>query len=121
MDYDFGPWIESTASTRLSRYRYDYANSKLVVEWRNGRGHIFTTYELGEPVDPDDPNDTSFGATTYRKFAIAVSKGRYVNTTLNPFGYEKSTPEEINAPSNVARRAVKSIDTNSNRGRRGAV
>jgi len=122
--HDCGPWIEAPNSSRLTRYRYDYGMGELQVEWRNRRGDVHTTYKLAEgsahvtggiEFDPAtgaqivtgaERDTASRGATTYRKFAIAVSKGKYVNSTLNGFEYWKSTPEELAAPSNPNRRAV---------------
>jgi hypothetical protein len=122
-DYDFGPWIEVQQSTRLSRFRYDYAQGRLVVTWRTGKGHVHTTSELGAPVEVEEGEERpteSYGATTYRKFAIAVSKGKYVNNILNAFDFDVSTPDDLAAPSNPDRRTVKTIDTNSQLGSRGA-
>lgn len=94
--HDFGPWIE-TASSRATRYRYDYANQALQVEWRNGRGHVVTKYS---GVDSE----------IYRRFARSASKGKFVNRVLNgaPGGYEPiGHGEEFQAPTNPNRRAVK--------------
>lgn len=93
--HDLGPWIEAPNSSRLTRYRYDYAARQIQVTWKNGRGHVHTTYSGAE-------------SELYRKFARAVSKGRYVNSTLNGCEYRPATPDEISAPSNPNRRAVKS-------------
>lgn len=91
--HDFGPWIECPQSTRASRYRYDYANGDLQVTWRNGQGHVVTAYH---GVDSE----------TYRRFARASSKGKFVNRLLNGFAYGPVSPDEANAPSNPNRRAV---------------
>lgn len=94
--YDFGPWVE-TASSRCTRYRYDYANSVLQVEWRNGRGHVVTAYR-----------DVS--SEMYRRFARSASKGKFVNRVLNGSAGSYDAighNEEFAAPSNPNRRAVK--------------
>ena len=107
-DHDCGPWIEAPRSTRLTRYRYDYAQGELQVTWKNGRGHVHTTYKVGGGVgDPE-------GSAIYRKFAMAASKGKFVNNPLNNVAnYWPSTPEELNAPSNPNRKAVKHRETNA--------
>jgi len=93
-EHDLGPWIECPQSTRASRYRYDYAARELQVTWKNGRGHVHTVYPACD-------------SETYRKFARAVSKGKYVNNVLNGLPYRPYEPDEIDAPSNPNRRAVK--------------
>ena len=104
--HDFGPWIEAPNSTRVSKYRYDYGEGELQVEWQNGKGHVCTSYKLANRSS--DPTVQSYGATTYRKFAIAVSKGKYVNSTLNGFKVRSlKNSDEKDLPSNPDRRAVK--------------
>lgn len=95
-NHDFGPWVE-TASSRCTRYRYDYASGDLQVVWKNGRGHIVTAYR-------------GVSSEMYRRFARSASKGKFVNRVLNgsPGGYEAiGFSEEFDAPSNPNRRAVK--------------
>ena len=92
-EHDFGPWVE-TASSRASRYRYDYATGDLFVSWRNGIGHVHTAYR-------------GAGSDVYRRFAISASKGKFVNRILNGIPYEPAMPDEIDAPSNPNRRVVK--------------
>lgn len=114
VNHDCGPWVEAPNSSRLTRYRYDYGMGELQVEWRNRRGDVYTTYKLAQGTwkaedtsNPDPSRKVAHSdSTTYRKFALAVSKGRYVNTTLDGFQYWKSTPDELGAPSNPNRRAV---------------
>lgn len=92
-EHDLGPWIE-TASTRCNAYRYDYATEDLYVKWRNGRGHVVTAYR-------------AVGSETYRRFAQAASKGRFVGHVLDGFFYEPASVDEQDAPSNPNRREVK--------------
>jgi hypothetical protein len=98
-NHDCGPWIEVTKSSRVSRFRYDYGERELQVAWKNGRGHVHTTYTVEDSV--------------YRSFATAASKGKRVNTHLNGYGYRPSTNEEVNAPSNPHRKAGKTVDKGS--------
>jgi hypothetical protein len=90
--FDLGPWAETPASTRVSRYRYDYTNRAVQVQWRNNKNHGYV-YE-GVPYED------------YRSFARVVSKGKYVNSTLNGFAYRTMTVDEVSAPSNEQRRSV---------------
>lgn len=93
--HDLGPWIESPQSSRVSRYRYDYGTKELQVAWRNGIGHVVTTYGAAD-------------SDTYRRFARAVSKGKMVNRVLNGLPYTPATPDQIAAPSNPNRKEVQS-------------
>lgn len=110
--HDCGPWIEVTKSSRLTRFRYDYGTGDLQVTWRNGRGHVHTTYHV-DNVPNAATGKTSKGDEVYRQFATAASKGRRVNTHLNGFGYHASTPDELDAPSSPKRKAVKTVDKGS--------
>ena len=106
--HDCGPWIEAPRSTRLTRYRYDYGTGQLQVTWKNGRGHVNTTYQVG--TGPGDPQ----GSAVYRKFAMAASKGRFVNNPLDQIAqYWPSNPSELAAPSNPNRKAVKHREKNA--------
>jgi len=97
--HDLGPWIEAPQSSRVSKYRYDYAARQLQVAWANGKGHGTTVYGA-EPG--------GFDSEAYRRFARAVSKGKFVNRILNGYGYAPASPDEINAPSNPLRKVVQS-------------
>lgn len=114
LDHDFGPWIESPNSTRVSAYRYDYANGEMQVKWRNGKGHKVTVYLLneGQQIVPESGQQvTHRGSETFRKFALARSKGKYVNTTMNGYTYislRDSTEKDL--PSNPNARVVKHTD-----------
>jgi len=93
--HDLGPWVETPASSRVDAFRYDYQNNALQMTWRNGRpAYIY----LGVPYE------------TYRSFARAASKGRYINTAAdgNLSNYRIMTPEEEAAPSNAERKAITS-------------
>jgi hypothetical protein len=89
--HDLGPWIEVPSSSRVSRFRFDHLQRQLQVQWRNGKGpgHIY------ENVDYEG----------YRSFARVVSKGKYINSTLNNHVFEKMTGQE-NLPSNEKRRGL---------------
>jgi hypothetical protein len=93
--HDLGPWIEAPQSSRLSRYRYDYGSRELQVTWKNGRGHVHTVYGAAD-------------TEVYRRFARAVSKGKFVNRVLNGLPYMPASPDQVDAPSNPNRRAVQS-------------
>lgn len=92
--FDIGPWVESPSSSRVSRYRYDFANQALQVQWTNQKNH---GYVYG-PMDYEG----------YRAFARAVSKGKYVNRVLNGYPYRLMDPDEVDAPSNPRRQALTS-------------
>ena len=89
--HDIGPWVSTVGSTRVSRYRYDYINRALQVQWRNNlnQGYIY----LGVPYEE------------FRSFARLASKGRGVNSHLNNFEYRPMTDDEVGAPSNMNRSA----------------
>lgn len=92
--FDFGPWIESPESSRVTRYRYDYANRALQVEWKKKNGHLpGTTY-------------MDAGSDVYRRLARSASKGKFVNRVLNGFSYRPTDPAENYAPSNPSRSTV---------------
>jgi KTSC domain len=87
--HDLGPWVETSSSSRVRAFRYDYANGNVQVTWRNskGPGHVY--------------EDVPF--EVFRSFARITSKGKAVNSTLNGFNYRPISPEELGAPSNDAR------------------
>jgi hypothetical protein len=84
-EHRLGPWMETPNSTRVSRLRYDFAQQAVQVQWRNGKnnGYVY------EGVDYE----------TYRSFARVVSKGRYINSTLNGYGYREMDADESTIPS----------------------
>jgi hypothetical protein len=92
--HDLTPWVETPSSTRVSRYRYDFATREIQVQWRNNKndGYIYrgADYE------------------TYRSFARAVSKGKQINRDLNGLEYAPIDPEELNAPSNTRYKGLSS-------------
>ena len=101
---DLGPWIETPNSSRVARYRYDYLNDSMQVEWTNG------IRSQSGPSSPTAHHATIYGALAdggtpidyegFRRFARAVSKGRAVNSILNGFGYRGVSVDEIQASSN---------------------
>lgn len=132
---DFGPWIETPNSTRVSKYRYDYLNDTMQVMWKNNKkartGHSSptdvsgTVYGAGfarqgeriyhDPqawarpsVAPTGSGQTAISPVTYetfRQFARSVSKGKSVNNLLNGMGYKGMSMDEYSAPSNPRYRA----------------
>lgn len=89
--HDLGPWIETPSSSRVKAFRFDHLQRQLQVTWRNGKGngHIY------DGVDYEG----------YRSFARVVSKGKYINSTLNGLTFWKmETEQEI--PSNEKRRGL---------------
>lgn len=90
--HDLGPWQETPNSSRVSRLRYDYLNRAIQVQWRNNKNHGYI-YE-------DVPYEG------FRGFARVVSKGRYINSTLNGYSYRPMTVDEVDAPSNDRRGLV---------------
>lgn len=83
---DLGPWTETPNSTRVSRYRFDYLNRNLQVQWTNNKNHGY----VYEGMDYED----------FKGFARAASKGERVNSHLNNFDYRLMSPDEVDAPSN---------------------
>jgi KTSC domain len=90
--HDLSPWSETPASTRVARYRYDYINRAVQVQWRNNKNHGYIYFDV--PYE------------AYRSFARLASKGKGVNSHLNGFEYRQMTPDEVGAPSNAFRRQV---------------
>lgn len=86
---DLGPWIESPNSSRVSRYRFDYHNRALQVQWQNNKNHGY----IYRDMDYED----------FRGFVRAISKGQRVNSHLNQFEYDLMSPDEVDAPSNTRR------------------
>jgi hypothetical protein len=69
--HDFTPWVEMTSS-RLTAARYDRYTEAIQVEWGNGNPGY--TYKAA-------------GYETWRSFIRASSKGKFVNSHLNPLDY----------------------------------
>ena len=90
--HDIGPWAETPSSSRVSRYRYDYAQRQIQVQWRNQKndGYVY------EDVDYE----------AFRSFARAVSKGKAINRSLNSFPYGAMQHKEFDLPSNPKRSAI---------------
>ena len=87
---DLGPWAETPSSTRVASFRYDYLNRETQVTWRNQKNPGYAYSEMGYE--------------DFRRFARAVSKGKYINRVLNGFPYRPMTPDEAALPSNRERR-----------------
>ena len=92
LHHDLGPWIETPASSRVSAFRYDFANDSLQVTWtNNGRPYVYF--------------DISY--EQYRSMVRAVSKGKFIPRLGNNFQplelSDHSGAEEL--PSNASRRA----------------
>ena len=86
--HDCGPWIETPQSSRVSSFRYDYANDSLQVQWRRGGAHVYLKVPQSE----------------FRGFVVAGSKGRFVTAVLDCFEHRPATPQERNAPSHANRK-----------------
>jgi hypothetical protein len=93
---DLSPWIETMASSRVSRHRYDHINNAVQVLW-SGRNAANPGY-----IYLDVPYDA------YRNFARSASTGKAVNRILNGFDYRPMTPDEYSAGSNTTRRGLTS-------------
>jgi hypothetical protein len=87
--HDLTPWAETPKSSRVSRYRYDYQNNAIQVQWRNNKNHGYIYLE----VPPEG----------YLAFVRAASKGKHINFPLNSYDYRLMTPDEVSAPSNSQR------------------
>lgn len=94
LQFDLTPWVETPNSTRVSRFRYDFANRALQVQWTNAKNHGYVYRD----VDYEN----------YRSFARVVSKGKHVNRVLNGFDYELMDTDEVQAPSSASRKAITS-------------
>ena len=92
VSHDLGPWVETPASSRVSRFRFDHLQRQLQVQWRNNKGDGY----LYENIDYEG----------YRSFARVVSKGKHINAVLNGHTYRPMTPSEYDAPSNEGRRGI---------------
>jgi len=90
--HDLGPWAETPASSRVSRYRYDYAQRAVQVQWRNNKndGYIY------EDVDYE----------AFRNFARAVSKGKAINRGVPSNTYGLMRNQEYEIESNAKRNAI---------------
>lgn len=91
---DLSPWVETPSSSRVSRFRYDYANRAIQCQWRNNKGDGY----IYSGVDYE----------AYRAFARAASKGKRINTHLNGYPYRPMTPSEVGAMANPNRRGLQS-------------
>ena len=67
--HDLTPWSETPKSSRVSRYRYDYQNAAIQVQWRNNKNHGYIYLEVPEEG--------------YLAFVRAASKGKHINTPLS--------------------------------------
>lgn len=92
--HDLSPWSETPGSSRVSRYRYDYINQSLQVQWRNNANQGYVYFDV--PYE------------SYRGFSRLASKGKGVNSHLNGFEYRQMTSDEVGAPSNEFRRGATS-------------
>lgn len=86
---DLGIWVETPNSSRVSRYRYDYHNRALQLQWTNQKNHGYVYRDM----EYED----------YRGFVRAMSKGQRVNSHLNGFDYGLMSPDEVDAPSNTTK------------------
>ncbi|NBZ96817.1 MAG: hypothetical protein EBR40_10400 [Proteobacteria bacterium] len=105
---DFGPWVETPNSSRVSKYRYDYLNDSMQVMWKNNiRAQSGPSSPTAVPgtVYGEMANGTPITYEMFRQFARAVSKGKAVNTMLNGWGYRGMSTDERDAPSNGRYRA----------------
>ena len=90
--HDLGPWAETPSSSRVKRYRYDYAQRQVQVQWRNNKndGYIY--------------DDVDYEA--FRSFARAVSKGKAINRGVPSSTYGLMQNQEYEIASNDRRNAI---------------
>lgn len=90
--HDLGPWAETPSSSRVSRYRYDYAQRQVQVQWRNNKnkGYIY--------------EDVPYEA--FRNFARAVSKGKAINRGVPSTNFGLMQNQEYDIESNAKRTAI---------------
>jgi KTSC domain len=89
--HDLGPWVETPQSTRVSAFRYDFANDSLQVQWTN-RGRPYVYFDISYEQ--------------YRGMVRAMSKGKYVpnlGSNYQPMEGDHAGAEDL--PSNASRRA----------------
>lgn len=82
-DPECGPWYVTAASSRVSRFRWDYANDVIQVQWRNNKndGYLYDC-----------------GYEEFRSMVRVHSKGKQINNPLNGYTYRPMDPEEFSAP-----------------------
>ena len=105
---DFGPWVETPNSSRVSMYRYDYLNDSMQVMWKNNiRAKSGPSSPTAVPgtVYGEVANGTPITYEMFRQYARAVSKGKAVNSMLNGWGYRGMSTDERDANSNGRYRA----------------
>lgn len=88
--HDFGMWVMSPKSSRVSGFRYDFANESVHVQWRDG-GPSYVYTEVPFEI--------------YEAMVRSPSKGKFINSTLGSYDYRRADPAEEDAPSNVEHRA----------------
>lgn len=84
---DCGPWYITPESSRVSRFRYDYGNKMIQVQWTN----------------EDEPwsNQGYLYEASGRDFQVLrerSSKGKTINNPMNGRPYRPMTPTEYSAP-----------------------
>lgn len=90
--HECSPWVETPSSSRVRRFRFDFATSNVHVVWANSRGAVGHVYE-------------NVPSEIYRAFTRSSSPGGAVNSMLNGFHHRPITPEELNLPSSTRRPA----------------
>lgn len=77
-----GPWISTPASSRVKRFRYDYGNEVIQVQWTNNKndGYVYDA-----------------GYEEFRGMVRAASKGKRINDPLNGYPYRPMMEEEYTA------------------------
>jgi len=78
-----GPWIVTAASSRVARFRWDYNNDVMQVQWRNQKnmGYLYDC-----------------GYEEFRSMLRINSKGKQINNPLNGYTYRPMDPIEYGAP-----------------------
>lgn len=82
-DPECGPWVVTAASSRVSRFRWDYGNDVLQVQWRNDKnqGYLYAC-----------------GYEEFRSMLRVNSKGKQINNPLNGYPYRPMDAIEYGAP-----------------------
>lgn len=99
---DCGPWYVTPASSRVSRFRYDYGNKMIQVQWTN--------------EDKPWSNQGYLYAASGRDFQVLrekASKGKTINNPMNGRPYRPMTPDEWSAETtrfDFARSRLRNID-----------
>lgn len=99
---DCGPWYVTPASSRVSRFRYDYGNRMIQVQWTNEN-------------EPWSNNGYLYAASgrDFQTLREKASKGKTINNPMNNRPYRPMAQHEWSAETtryDIARSRLRNID-----------